>query len=128
MNCGMKRKWDGLDMDFAPQLGSAGPSASDCGSFVGSETPTEAWSWQGRTTVDTDPDDMDMEDRDQGQDDIPTTAEVINSLRKVILWMSAQDDHNNDYIQYLTDVEHYALSKQPNIQQRKITQYFIRRD
>uniref|UniRef100_A0A4V0Y8S8 Protein panstrongylus lignarius n=1 Tax=Rhodnius prolixus TaxID=13249 RepID=A0A4V0Y8S8_RHOPR len=66
--------------------------------------------------------------RDEDLEDIPTTSEVINSLRKVILWMCAQGDHNADYIQYLSEVERYAVSKQLNLaQQRKITQYLIRR-
>uniref|UniRef100_A0A224Y089 Uncharacterized protein n=1 Tax=Panstrongylus lignarius TaxID=156445 RepID=A0A224Y089_9HEMI len=66
--------------------------------------------------------------REEDLEDIPTTSEVINSLRKVILWMCAQGDHNADYIQYLSEVERYAVSKQLNLaQQRKITQYLIRR-
>ncbi|KAK9505357.1 hypothetical protein O3M35_009437 [Rhynocoris fuscipes] len=72
--------------------------------------------------------DFDNKDnREEDLEDIPTTSEVINSLRKVILWMSAQGDHNSDYIQYLSEVERYAVSKQLNLaQQRKITQYLIR--
>ena len=61
------------------------------------------------------------------ESDIPSTSEVIESLRKVMLWMSAQEDSSSDHIEYLTSVERYALSKQDHfIQQRKITEYFIK--
>uniref|UniRef100_A0A0A9XPW1 Putative postmeiotic segregation increased 2-like protein 11 n=2 Tax=Lygus hesperus TaxID=30085 RepID=A0A0A9XPW1_LYGHE len=76
-------------------------------------------------TMETEGDDKDL------LDDIPSTSEVINSLRKVILWMSAQGEAEvtSDYIQYLSEVEKYAKSKQCTMaQQRKITQYLIRRD
>ncbi|KAL1115766.1 hypothetical protein AAG570_006056 [Ranatra chinensis] len=60
-------------------------------------------------------------------EDIPSTSEVIDSLRKVMLWMSAQEDHNSDHIEYLTNVERYALSKRDSfVQQRKITEYFVK--
>lgn len=73
--------------------------------------------------------DTESDDKPDDHDDIPSTSEVINSLRKVILWMGAQGDHNEDYIQYLSQVEKYAKSKQCDMaQQRKITQYLIRRD
>lgn len=66
---------------------------------------------------------------DDTYEDLPSTSEVINSLRKVILWMSAQGDHNSDYIQYLGEVERYAKSKQLDItQQRKITEYFLKQN
>lgn len=80
--------------------------------------------------MDFDSDCKSINDRDDDTyEDLPSTSEVINSLRKVILWMSAQGDHNTDYIQYLGEVERYALSKQLDIvQQRKITEYFLKQN
>lgn len=66
---------------------------------------------------------------EDASEDLPSTSEVINSLRKVILWMSAQGDHNSEYIQYLGEVERYAMSKQLDAtQQRKITEYFLKQN
>lgn len=61
------------------------------------------------------------------ESDIPSTSEVLESLRKVMLWMSAQEDSSSDHIEYLSTVERYALSKHDSFtQQRKITEYFIK--
>lgn len=79
---------------------------------------------------------MDMEgDEKDTEDDIPTTAEVLDSLRKVILWMSAQEDRNGNvggYLQRLSEVEAYARGRQQfddvsASHQRKITQYLVPR-